>query len=80
MLAQMSSKGNLAMACGDYTAKTVEMAKENDTTVFGFISQSNVGGDTFLHFTPGVQLVEGGDAFGQQYNTPDKVERYNPLL
>lgn len=73
LLAEMSSKGNLAMACADYTPKTVEMAKADPSSVFGFISQNPVGGDSFLHLTPGVQLSEGGDSLGQQYNTPEKV-------
>eukprot|EP00190_Bangiopsis_sp_CCMP1999_P006723 CAMPEP_0198722920 /NCGR_PEP_ID=MMETSP1475-20131203/512_1 /TAXON_ID= ORGANISM="Unidentified sp., Strain CCMP1999" /NCGR_SAMPLE_ID=MMETSP1475 /ASSEMBLY_ACC=CAM_ASM_001111 /LENGTH=500 /DNA_ID=CAMNT_0044483875 /DNA_START=280 /DNA_END=1783 /DNA_ORIENTATION=- len=73
LLAQMSSKGNLAMACKEYVPKTLQMARDHDDFVFGFIAQESIGGEKFIHMTPGVQLASGGDALGQQYNTPDKV-------
>mmetsp|Transcript_35811 Transcript_35811/g.143111 ORF Transcript_35811/g.143111 Transcript_35811/m.143111 type:complete len:492 (-) Transcript_35811:1141-2616(-) len=77
LLAEMSSEGNLAMACPDYMPKTVDMAKSNSSAVLGFISQNKVAGDEFLYLTPGVQLAPGGDALGQQYNTPHKVCVHN---
>ncbi|MFC1687201.1 orotidine-5'-phosphate decarboxylase [Patescibacteria group bacterium] len=81
LLAQMSSKGNLAT--DDYTKKAVKMAKEYDEFVVGFIGN---GGDVselkklrkladerFILFTPGVKLGGGGDALKQQYTTPKDV-------
>jgi uridine monophosphate synthetase len=42
----------------------------------GFIAQRPLNsepGDNFITMTPGVQLAEGGDSMGQQYNTPRKI-------
>lgn len=81
LLAQMSSKGNLAT--DDYTKKAVEMAKEYDEFVVGFIGNGGdiselkklrkLADERFILFTPGVKLGGGGDALKQQYTTPADV-------
>eukprot|EP00002_Diphylleia_rotans_P031694 TRINITY_DN65_c0_g1_i10.p1 TRINITY_DN65_c0_g1~~TRINITY_DN65_c0_g1_i10.p1 ORF type:complete len:482 (+),score=136.21 TRINITY_DN65_c0_g1_i10:78-1523(+) len=75
ILAEMSSKGNLAT--GDYTSKAIQMAKDNKDFVVGFISMGQLSAlaqdPTFVYMTPGVNLSSTGDALGQQYNTPESV-------
>jgi len=72
LLAQMSSKGNLAK--GEYTQATLKMAQEHKDFVIGFITMRRLLDDpSFINFTPGVKLASGGDELGQQYNTPEKV-------
>lgn len=72
LIAQMSSKGNLAT--GDYTKQAVELGQKHKDIVFGFICTSSVCSDPqFVHLTPGVNLGKSGDSTGQQYNTPEEV-------
>lgn len=75
MLAELSSKGSLAY--GEYTAKTVEIAKSDKDFVIGFIAQHHMGGNDegfdWIIMTPGVGLDDKGDALGQQYRTVEDV-------
>lgn len=74
LLAELSSKGSLAT--GEYTAKTVEIAREHKGFVFGFIAQNRMeeqDDEDWLILTPGVGLDDKGDELGQQYRTVDTV-------
>jgi len=72
LIAEMSSKGNLATALPGYKSEILKMTEKYESTVAGFVSQSKVTGEGypnyFLQFTPGVSIEGGtGDGLGQQY-------------
>ncbi|HHE65581.1 MAG TPA: orotidine-5'-phosphate decarboxylase [Bacteroidetes bacterium] len=81
LLAQMSSKGNLATE--EYAKQAVTLAEQYFDFVIGFIGNggqveelkkltSNLNSQ-FIVLTPGVKLGGGGDALKQQYTTPADV-------
>lgn len=72
IVAQMSSDGCLAN--DEYSQRSVALAEENRDFVLGFVCQSRVTSDqSFIHFTPGVNIAEHGDSLGQQYRSPRDV-------
>lgn len=72
LLAEMSSKGNLLDET--YRHATLEMAKQHEDFVFGFITQHALNDEpAWINFTPGVQFNRRGDALGQQYITPEEA-------
>lgn len=69
---QMTPKGNLVTE--KFTQTGVQWAQEHDDFVMGFISLEKLSDHPgLIHMTPGVKLEGGGDALGQQYNTPQSV-------
>lgn len=72
LIAQMSSAHTLAQ--DSYTSATVQLALQYPDDVIGVICRQKLSDNpALLHLTPGVQLSEGTDLFGQQYLTPEKV-------
>ncbi|KAJ9615201.1 orotidine 5'-phosphate decarboxylase [Cladophialophora chaetospira] len=76
ILAEMTSKGSLAV--GDYTRKSVEIARKYPQSVLGFVSTRELSSlspdgtpEDFVVFTTGVNISSKGDALGQQYQTPE---------
>lgn len=83
LLARMSSSGNLITE--SYTRKVIEMGKNNEHCVSGFIGHGRNEDDlkrfknkippNFLLLMPGVKLEAKSDTLGQSYVTPDMAVR-----
>ena len=72
LIAQMSSANALTQQ--SYADATVQLALDYPENVIGVICRQKLSEHPeLLHLTPGVQLAEGNDAFGQHYLTPEKV-------
>lgn len=81
MLAEFSSSGSLAK--GAYTESAIEMAREYNDFVIGFITQRRLVAEPyFVHLTPGVSLNSSQDDFGQRYITPKQaiIERESDVI
>ena len=82
LLAEMSSEGNLMTK--EYTSMCLKLARKDLDFVVGFVAQRSLNTqteDTFLTFTPGLNLppegIKGdyttGDGLGQQWRSPKEV-------
>lgn len=72
LLAEMSSTGHLMNV--DYMHSTLKMAKHYPDFVMGFITQHALSDHPqWINMTPGIKLMPGTDALGQQYNTPESA-------
>ena len=56
-----------------FCEKSIQMAKDHDDFVIGFITMRKLADDKFINFTPGVKLEAGSDALKQVYKTPASV-------
>lgn len=59
----------------DYIERTVKMAEKYPDLITGFVCQSKkvFNNPGLIQLTPGVQLQNTGDDFGQIYNTPENI-------
>jgi len=72
LLESVSSEGNLIN--NDYSNNTIEIAEGHIDVVSGFISQERKSlNSNFFYAMPGVNIVDNGDKFGQQYNSPENA-------
>jgi orotidine 5'-phosphate decarboxylase subfamily 1 len=81
ILAQMSAKDNLFNE--NYILSAVKLALLHKDFVIGLITQNKLIDDpAYIHFTPGIQMSVGNDAWGQQYVTPQNaiLDRGNDVI
>lgn len=86
ILAEMTSRGSLAV--GEYTARSMDVAKKFPASVVGFVATRALGCvlveregeegidgeyEDLVVFTTGVNMRDEGDDLGQQYQTPEKA-------
>lgn len=71
VICQASSANNLFT--DDYLQRSIEMIRNFSSVVAGVVAQERVLPDGFIHLTPGVNLNDKKDTYGQQYRTPKVV-------
>lgn len=71
LIAQMSNNGNLLD--DEYMKKTVKMAEKYRDDILGFICQRRIGGCSFLHLVPGINLESNNDGADQRYTNPSEA-------
>lgn len=71
IVAQLSCANNLITP--EYTQKAIDMARVYKNNVVGFVSQTKISNDDFLHLTPGVSICSDTDNRGQIYRSPRYV-------
>lgn len=69
LLSEMSAKGHYFTP--EYRDTCFQLAEKHADFVMGFICQQAFDDPRFIYLTPGVKLMPGKDALGQQYRTPE---------
>ena len=53
--------------------KTLKMADKYKNDIIGFICQRRIGGCSFLHLVPGINLESNNDGADQRYTNPSEA-------
>lgn len=76
MVTELSSKNNLIS--NDYINETFNIINNNASIICGIVAQKKVIGQlklsSIITFSPGINLMNTNDIYGQQYNTLDNIK------